>query len=342
MRLFFTSLLFMSLACAAQDELTFEDIENANSIGMFDDMEVIDALTDQREAVEKARVRVLAPPPLPKAESRPAAFRAVIPKGTVITRLSDDKDFATSRRIQVWAQEIAPGSQTTHILDKDKNPVFSARSIKVVPIEKDLALTPDINPKITYDKTVDLKYSAFESRLAIISDFAWEFENVAPNFWNQVFQQDMDSGTSNRITGKFYYDGTLLPIDFGLSLSYQEASAFSDDFEIKWDAFFIGPQIRYTVWNSESWGIDLEAGAAGALISNARTPAHQYSPSSYEWNLGAKASWDTWLGKLLAGMEYRRTHISLDQVTEETNLVTEKEAQTSVSFIIGYRIGFNL
>lgn len=342
MHLVIASLLFISLAGHAQDDLTFEDIENANSMDMFNDMEVIDALTDQRDAVEKARVRVLRPPPLPKPESRPAAFRAVIPNGTVITRLSDDKDFSTSRRIQVWAQEIAPGSQTTHILDKDKNPVFSARSIHVVPIEEDLALTPNINPKITYDKTVGLKYSAFESRLNLISDFAWEFESVAPNFWNQVFQQDMDSGSSSRISGKLYYDGTILPIDFGLGVSYQEANAFSDNFEIKWDALYIGPQVRYTAWQGQEWQIDLEAGAAAALISNARTQLHQYSPSSYEWNLAAKGSWDTWLGKVLAGVEYRRAHISLDQVTEETVLVSDKEAQTSTSFLIGYRIGFSL
>lgn len=342
MRLFFVSILFISLTCSAQEDLTFEDIENSNTVGMFDDMEVIDALTDQREAVEKARVRVLSPPPLPKPESRPAAFRAVIPKGTVITRLSDDKDFATSRRIQVWAQEIAPGSQTTHILDKDRTPAFSARSFNVVPIEGDLALTPDINPKITYDKTAGLKYSAYEKRLALVTDLAWEFESIAPNFWNQVFEQDMDSGSSNRMTGKFYYDGNLLPIDFGLSASYQKANAFSDDFEITWDAFFIGPQVRYTAWISNDWQIDLEAGAAAALISNARTQTHQYSPSSYEWNLTAKASWNTWLGQLLTGIEYRQTYISLNQVTEETNLVSEKEAQTSVSFFIGYRLGFNL
>ena len=262
--------LFIFLLCSfanAQD-LNFEELENAPANQGYEEdifsedelasLDIVDALSEQKEAVEKARTRVLTPPPLPKKEERPKEFRAVVPKNTVITRLSDDKDFQISRRIQVWAQEIFPGSQTTHLLDKDKNPIFSARSIEVVPIEEDLKLTPSINPKITYDRRAGLKYSAFENELKLLVDFNWEFESIAPNFWNQVFNQEMDSARGERLTIKTFYNDTRLPLKFGLAASYQNAIASGDLFEIKWTSLFIGPQLSYELWKNEDFQIELE------------------------------------------------------------------------------------
>lgn len=329
-------------------DLSFEDLENApapvETIGdsSFEDMAIIDSLVDQKESVEKARIRVLRPPPIPQAKLRPNAFRAVIPKGTVLTRLRDDKDFKISRRIQVWAQENYPGSQITHILDKNKAAAFSARSILVVPIEGDLKLTPQINPRITYDKSAGLKYSAFENQLKLTTDINWEFESITPNYWNQVFGQDLESSAATRITLKSFYNDKRLPIKFGLGLSYQNAIATADNFEIRWSALYIGPQISYTLWQQQTWHLDLEAQASAAIISSAKTLNENYSPSSYEWGLAGKIVKKTFLGTFLVAAEYRTTHISLEENTNETSLTPQKDAQTSLALSLGYRLGFNL
>ncbi len=350
MKYFLFSILFCSFV-SAQD-LNFEDLENAPSNSAYEEdifsedelasLDIVDALTEQKEAVEKARTRILTPPPLPKKEDRPKEFRAVIPKDTILTRLSDDKDFQISRRIQVWAQEIFPGSQTTHVLDKDKIAIFSARSVEVVPIEEDLKLTPSINPKITYDRKAGLKYSSFEKELKLLVDLNWEFESIAPNFWNQVFNQQMDSARADRLTIKTFYNDKRLPLKFGISGSYQNAIASGDAFEIQWTSLFIGPQISYSLWKNNDFEIELEAGAAKAFLSTARTLNEEYSPRSYEWGGAAKLAMDTRFGTFLAGVEYRTTHISLDQNTTETILTSQKETQSSASFSLGYRLGFNL
>ncbi len=350
MKRFFV-LLILSTSVLAQD-LSFEDLENAPSDQILESdfslddelssMDIVDTLTEQREAVEKARTRVLRPPAIPKKEERPNAFRAVVPESTVITRLKDDKDFQLPKRIQVWAQEIYPGSQTTHLLDKDKNPIFSARSVNIVPIESDLKLTPDINPKITYDRRAGLKYSAFENQLKILTDINWEFESIAPNFWNQVFNQNLESARGERLTLKTFYNDTRLPIKFGVGASYQTALAAEGDFEIKWTSLFIGPQISYTLWQNETFELELEAQAAKAFLSSARTLNEEYSPSSYEWGGAAKVAMDTRFGTFLAALEYRITQISLDQNTTETTLSSQKDSQSSASLSFGYRLGFNL
>ncbi len=337
---------------AQSQDLSFEDLENAPSDQIlesdfnFDEelssMDIVDSLTQQKEAVEQARTRVLSPPPIPKKEERPKAFRAVIPQETVITRLKDDKDFQLPKRIQVWAQEIYPGSQTTHLLDKDKNPIFSARSIHVVPIELDLNLTPDINPKITYDRRAGLKYSAFEDQFKLLADINWEFESIAPNFWNQVFNQNLDSARGERLTIKTFYNDSRLPIRFGLGVSYQNAIAAKGDFEIKWSSLYIGPQLSYTLWQNDNFEVELEAQAAKAFLSTARTLSEKYSPSSYEWGGAAKLAMDTRFGTFLAAIEYRTTEISLDQNSSETVLTAQKDSQSSASFSVGYRLGFNL
>lgn len=344
--------MFLLCSFANAQDLNFEDLENAPANSAYEgdifsedelaSLDIVDALGDQKEAVEQARTRILRPPPLPKKEDRPKEFRAVVPKDTVITRLSDDKDFQISRRIQVWAQEIYPGSQTTHLLDKDKNPIFSARSVLVVPIEDDLKLTPSINPKITYDRRAGLKYSAFENELKLLVDFNWEFESIAPNFWNQVFNQEMDSARGERLTIRTFYNDQRLPLKIGISGSYQNAIASGDLFEIKWTSLFIGPQISYELWKNDDFQIELEAGAAKAFLSTARTLNEEYSPSSYEWGGAAKLAMDTRFGTFLGGIEYRTTHISLDQNTTETILSSQKESQSSASFSVGYRLGFNL
>jgi len=344
--------MFLFCSFANAQDLNFEDLENAPANSAYEgdifsedelaSLDIVDALGDQKEAVEQARTRILTPPPLPKKEDRPKEFRAVVPKDTVITRLSDDKDFQISRRIQVWAQEIYPGSQTTHLLDKDMNPIFSARSVLVVPIEDDLKLTPSINPKITYDRRAGLKYSAFENELKLLVDFNWEFESIAPNFWNQVFNQEMDSARGERLTIRTFYNDQRLPLKIGISGSYQNAIASGDLFEIKWTSLFIGPQISYELWKNDDFQIELEAGAAKAFLSTARTLNEEYSPSSYEWGGAAKLAMDTRFGTFLGGIEYRTTHISLDQNTTETILSSQKESQSSASFSVGYRLGFNL
>tara|TARA_R110000868_G_scaffold155691_7_gene382249 strand:- start:8498 stop:9526 length:1029 start_codon:yes stop_codon:yes gene_type:complete len=335
------ALVLVAYGHVVAQDLSFEELENAPS-SQIDGLEFIDQLTNQKEAVDKARVRVLKPQPLPPPEVRPDAFRAVIPKGTVITRLSDDTDHKTSRRIQVWAQEVYPGSQVTHILDKNKLASFSARSVHVVPIEEDLKLTPSINPKITYDRSAGLKYSAFENNLKIKADLLWELESIAPNFWNQVFDQNLESASGTRLTLKTFYDDFRLPVKFGLGLSYQNAAASDEGFEIKWTALFIGPQISYTLINRESWQMDLEAQASAALFSSARTSNERYSPSSYEWGLAGKLVRKTWLGDFLASLEYRTNYISLNEGSSETNLSDQKVSQTSLALSLGYRIGFDL
>tara|TARA_R110000868_G_scaffold237486_4_gene492052 strand:- start:13560 stop:14588 length:1029 start_codon:yes stop_codon:yes gene_type:complete len=338
---FFTAMIISLQTLVLAQDLSFEELENAPS-NEIDGLEFIDQLTNQKEAVEKARVRVLKPQPLPPPEVRPDAFRAVIPKGTIITRLSDDQDFKTSRRIQIWAQEIYPGSQVTHILDKDNLASFSARSIHVVPIEADLKLTPAVNPKITYDRSAGLKYSAFENSLKIKTDLTWELESIAPNFWNQVFNQSLESASGTRLTLKTFYDDFRLPVKFGLGVSYQNAAASDVGFEIKWTALFIGPQLSYTFINREAWQFDLEAQAGAAIFSSARTASERYSPSSYEWGLAGKYIRKTWLGDFLASLEYRTNYISLNEGSSETDLSDQKQAQTSLALSLGYRIGFEL
>lgn len=343
-KLLVTVLLLTSVQ--AQD-LSFEELENLpsdtiNSQNEEDDFFVIEALTEQRETVEKSRTIILPPPALPKVEDRPNAFRAVIPAGTVITRLSDDKDFITPKQIQLWAQEIQTGSQTCLLLDKNKKPIFSAKSIDVVPVESDLALTPDINPKITYDRSSARRFSAYEKNIHLQNDFSWELENIAPNFWNQVFEQDMPNGSGTRFSLASFYKSETLPLDFGLSVSYMKAQASSEEFQIDWSGIFIGPQLSYSMWQGELWGLDINAGAAGALFSSARTDEFAYSPSYYEWGLGAKLSRKALGGKIFAGANYRQTRISLDEFTSETTLTTQKETQTSISFSIGYRFGLTL
>lgn len=330
--------MFFSAVTNAQD-LQFEEIENAPS---FEDIEIIETLTEQREQVEKSRTRVLAPPPLPARESRPPPYRAVLPEGTILTKISDNKDFATAKRIQVWAQEIYPGSQTTHILGKDKEPLYSARSLKVVPIESDLALTPDIDPRITYDRAARARFRAYEKTLNTVNDFAIELETITPNYWNQIFAQDLENATANRFTLKSFYDGDLIPVDFGFSISYQTASAASDDFEMEWSSLFLGPQISYKVWQSDLWQFDIEAGASAALISNVRTTLTTYSPSNYEWGGAMKFTRMTWLGEVFGMVEYRRSIISLNEVTAETSQTTDSENQSSLAFGIGYRLRLGL
>ena len=145
----FIILILLSNIGYAQD-LQFEDIENSD---------IVELLTEQREMVNEARTRVIKPPAPPLPESRPKAYRAVIPQGTVLTRLSDNKDFFAAKRIQVWAQEEYAGSQTTYILNKDKETVFSARSINIVSIENDINLF--LNRKIFTLETFDCNLNNF-------------------------------------------------------------------------------------------------------------------------------------------------------------------------------------
>lgn len=347
MKYFLAALLICSNLYA--QDLQFEDIENApinlDSIELSENeaFDIVDALSQQQEAVKQARTRFVDTSiKIDKKNERPAPFLAVIPKGVVITRLSDSKDFYLPRRLQTLTQLTYAGSPETLILNKDGIPTYVTKTIHVVSIESDLKLTPEIDPKITYTRGKHAVLNTFDKKMSIRTDLAWELEQVSSNYWNQTFNQDLDNFSATRASAKVFYRHEIMPVEIGLGFSYQQAKAENDFFKIDWSALFIGPQISYTAWQDEDTRLEFEIGAAAATLSDAQTFNYNYSPSAYEWGMMAKIAWDTWAGTIFSGLQYRQTYLSLNQASDETNLSAEKETQASWSLQIGYRMGFEL
>ncbi len=347
MNYFFFMLLFAFTAKA--QNLSFEDIENApasfDSIEISGDeaFDIIDALSTQRETVKRARTRFIDTSIDTKKKSdRPAPYLAVVGAGSVVTRLSDDKDFYLPRRIQVLAQLTYPGSPITLLLDKNAQEQYATKTFHVVSIEDDLKLTPSIDPKMTYVQGKNAALKTYDHELKIRTDLSWEFERLSADFWSQAFAQDFESFSGSRVTLKSFYLSPTIPFHIGLALSYQSANVENDFFTVDWSALFIGPQLSYTLWSDQDTRVEIEAGAAAATFSNARTASYRYSPSAYEWGILGKVAMDTWAGTIFAAAQMRQTHLSLNKATHETSLGSQKDAQTSLSFQLGYRWGLAL
>jgi hypothetical protein len=302
------------------------------------DFSYIDKLSDEESKSQNLAIREQYYNEREKPWS-PVPFRALLIKGTRLVDLKTAKVFFSSSDIYVLAQEETVGSQISFILTKDKVAKYKTFTKNLRSIETDVTLYPKVNPnKINVSKE---KYYSVDPSLKIESHLTFHIEAISNPFFADIYGGTETLSTANRFQSKTYYN-SLLPVDFGLSLGFQEGLWNDTDNQVKWKMGSFGPSLR---WRFAKWGKlktnakfgverSFEFKAIGASSNN------KYSSLLYEFEL--EASYDSPIGPILFGWGFRKMTWQLENADFTANFKDNKQEISSTSLFLGYRIDFEI
>lgn len=327
--------MILSSPVFSQDDLLADslsrEIESA-------DFSIIDKLSNEENKAQQLAVREQYYSEREKPWS-PIPFRALLLKGTRLIDLKSSKAYFTSSDIYVYAQEETAGSQLSYILTKDKVAKYKTYTKNLRSIEGDLTLYPKVNPNKVY--IAKEKYYSIDPSLQVETHLTFHVEAISNPFFADIYGGTETLSTANRFQSKTYYN-SLLPIDFGLSLGFQEGLWNETDNQVKWKMGSFGPSLRFQFakWGklkmNAKFGIETSFGfkAIGASSNN------RFSSLLYEFEL--EASYDSPIGPILFGWGLRRMTWQLENADSVASFVDNQQEISSTSLFLGYRFDFEI
>lgn len=302
------------------------------------DFTVVDKLSSEEDKAQQLAVREQYYDERDKPWS-PVPFRALIIKGTRLIDLKTNKVYFTSSDIYAYAQEETVGSQISHILTKDKVAKYKTYTKNLRSIETDVALYPKENPNKVY--IAKEKYHTIDKTLEIETHLTFHLEAISNPFFADIYGGTETISTANRFQSKTYYN-SILPVDFGLSLSYQSGLWNETDNQVKWTAGSFGPSLR---WQFAKWGklkMNTKLGVERSFNFKAVGPSSINRFSSLLYDFELEASYDSSIGPIVFGWGYRRMTWQLEAAEFSSDFVDNKQEISSTSLFLGYRIDFEI
>jgi hypothetical protein len=335
MRFLLCLLLILSRPIFSQDDLLADSLSEEIEAS---DFSLVDKLSDKENKAQRLAVREQYYSEREKPWS-PIPFRALLLKGTRLVDLKTSKVYYTSSDIYIYAQEETVGSQISYVLTNDKVAKYKTDTKNLRSIENDIALYPKVNPNKVY--ITKEKYSSVDSSLEIESHLTFHVESISNPFFADIYGGTETVSTANRFQSKTYYN-SVLPIDFGLSLSLQTGLWNDSDNQVRWKMGSFGPSLR---WQFAKWGklkMNTKFGVERSFNFKAAgtSSVNQYSSLLYDFEL--EASYDSPIGPILFGWGVRKMTWQLERAEFAANFTDNKQEITSTSLFLGYRFDFEI
>ncbi len=335
MRLFICLILIYSAPIFSQDDLLADSLSEEIEAS---DFSLIDKLSDEEDQSQKLAIREQYYSEREKPWS-PVPFRALILKGTRLIDLKTEKVYFTSSDIYAYAQEETRGSQLSYILTKDKIAKYKTFTKNLRSIETDVTLYPKVNPNNVYISQE--KHQTIDPSLKIETHLTFHAEAISNSYFADIYGGTETLSTANRFQSKTYYN-SLLPVDFGLSLSFQTGLWNEADNPVSWKSGSFGPSLR---WRFGKWGklkMNTKVGVERSFNFKAvrGDTINEFSSLSYDIEL--EASYDSPIGPILFGWGFRRMTWQLETSQFSSNFKDDKQELTSTSLFLGYRLDFEI
>ena len=262
----------------------------------------------------------------------PITFRAILKKGSIITRSSDNKNFIVPQDIYVKATQ---DQMDESIAQLEGDPLFITSMLNLSSLEEDFDLSPSPKSYQSYKPVVNI-YS-MDKELTIINEFNIHQEFLQMNYLQEIFSQNSASASATRYELKNFVKWKL-PIEVGLVTSFQSGAwEPGGQYDQQWKAIYLGPGIAYQFWSTRWFDLKVGGSFQSSLYFNAQTKSSELNYSSNGYQLDLQSRINTSLGKFLLGLTYRRMEIDVGPVDNNIALDSSRNNITSIGIHLGYQ-----
>lgn len=268
-------------------------------------------------------------------------YRVYLKPGTILTGLKDKKDYRITRGIYANVLETNPRRRDHFIVyDKVGKPAYETTALGIVEIAKDIAILPDVDAEVIYPAPSVFKTN--NKNAFFDTQFNLHLENINPTVFNTLYGTELSSAMGNRFEVRTLYNSEL-PVNFGLTFSYQTASWSDENGDLKLSAISFGPHIQHYVYERDKMAISLHLGAEYSPNYKTVSGENTDKYNAMLIDLGAESLWATRFGKWSLGLHLRRHDLSLTS-SSRTNIqpVPEDLTFTSVGAMLGYKYEWDL
>ncbi|MBK26530.1 MAG: hypothetical protein CME70_21200 [Halobacteriovorax sp.] len=334
MQILILSIFLFSSYAVANDEYLSERLEREIKKS---DFSTIDELAENERVIRDLSLREQYFKEREKPWS-PIPFRALLIKGTRLVDVKTGKVYFTSSDMYVYAQEETIGSQITYILNQEKEAKYKTFTKNLRSIERDIALYPEVDVNKSYLEKP--KYHSTDKTLEIESHMTFHIETMKSIFFADLYNGTETLSTANRFQSKTFFN-SVLPVDFGFSLGFQEGLWNDTDNQVKWSTGYFGPSLR---WQFAKWGkarFNTKLGVERSFRFTAIGTSSRATFSSLTYDFELEAVYNSAIGPFLFGWTLRNMTWQLEDTDTPLNIINNKKEITSTSIFAGYRVDFD-
>jgi hypothetical protein len=346
---FMVCTFFFSIAYAQNDREVVEDfiVDGEEDLLLeLDDLEsdadysVIDEIGKQDQKRERQRHTYYPSKERKRIAIKPSIFTAILQKGTIIWDVRTGKKYSPQKSVYVKAIEKLPGSQASYIYDKNGKIKFRARTDSLKSVESDIDLLLPFDAIESYENKD--QFHTVDEGFALRHFFLIHFETMSSEYYANLYEGDSKAAVGNRFESKNYFT-TRLPIQLGINIGH-ELGTWSDDKvgDVAWNSLFYGPTFLWTALQKDKTSLHFHFGILKSLNHTASTTDSTQTFSSLALQLDTEFQFNTDVGPLLFGLNYRKISTSLKTTTASLNWDIPRGSTHVLSLSLGYLYGWTL
>lgn len=269
-------------------------------------------------------------------------YKVFLKPGTIITKLSDKKDYKLERGIYANVLETSPSRRDNFMIyNKDGIATYSTTAWGIVEIAKDIQLLPDMDAQLTYPAPSVFKknntHASFDTQLNVY------FDNLDTHAFNHINGQDFTGfSLGNRFELRTLYASSL-PVNFGFAMSYEVAKWANEIENLELSIVSIGPHLQKTIFEEDDISVSFLAGAEYAPIYTTTSNTGKDKYNAMILDVGAEILWSGQFGKWSLGAHYRRHDLVLTSTTRaDVTPIPEHFNSSSIGAMLGYKYEWDL
>lgn len=224
------------------------------------------------------------------------------------------------------------------VLDKKGEKRYIVSSKDIVELKNDTDILPTELGNTTYPaKSLNFSY---DHRINFESEFSLHFDNLNLSPLQNITNDQVQTIQAPRYQFSTNYIATI-PVNIGLGISLQEAAWKNQDLLTnQLTIFTFGPNIKYRISDSDFYSVAAQFTFEYALNYQTATNSSKNTFSAYIWSLGLVNDFQTPLGIIQIGVDYRKHYVQLSNINNPS--VTDEFNISSTGAFLGYKIGWNL
>jgi len=277
-----------------------------------------------------------------KEKKEQPSFQAVLRKGSQVYRLNGEKTWTVDRPLYVKTRLQFPGSPQSLLLNKKGEAILATRTENISSLQDVTEIYPTTDPTKRYvDSTafrsVNKGYD-LETKLSV------HVETSDATYLSRFHNSDETNATSSRLQMENYFL-SILPVDFGLTLSYQYGN-FGNEGSRQltiFDGIYFGPAVKAQIYQNDDSSLEIFGKVEKSLRLQSEDTSTLNKFSSNAWSIGVDWTKQTLLGRFFVGIAYRVQRYSLKETSNpDLEIPSEKQSLTGPSILLGYRFTINL
>ena len=268
---------------------------------------------------------------VPDSVTKP--FVSIIKKKSILFSLKQNKQFKLPRAIYVKGIVYAKDPQAFYLQDKKGNIEYKTHIQNTQSIEKDVDLLP--TPKIIESYRPPERNITYDDNQRFEAAIKYHYEIISADFFNEIWNVDKSQSVANRfeLNAFLVWDN---PLNFGFNINYQNGGwIYDENFQAKWAAIFIGPQIRYKIYKSDNLSLFSSTSFQKDISFSLTDSSYKFKSNVLQFDV------ELIYKHFILGGAYRYYEIELSR-PKNISVNANRNRMTSLSLSFGYKVNLSL